>query len=433
MTNSFKNLKSGFFEMAVTRVLTFATAFLSNIVISRWLGPAGRGEYGIYTTAVMLMAVPFGSGISAANTVIAGQRPQARRQLLMNSMLYAILFVLPLLFLPLLLPQVFEKQISLFSRYWGLVSGGLWLSVSMAAVLGIVLGMQNYGVYNFSSGLLSFLNLAFLYLVLVVFNGDVTGAMISNMAAGFIALLISVVLFFRASIMEPAPLRPNLSLFKETAQIGFRGAFINTLDSLHFRMDILLVGFLLGPASAGLYTQAVTLTAALSFFPPLLNNLIFSHVPSSGKRDARLIVQTAYLMSLITILGLFFVIFAGRFLLVFLFTEEFLPSYLPWVILFIAEIFKSHAAATAGFLAGLGFPQVYLAGSAIGLGVNLGLNFLLIPILGIAGAALASSVSYMTLSAIYLYGMYRHAELETKDLFPSLDLFREVVLPLLRR
>ncbi len=138
-------------------------------------------------------------------------------------------------------------------------------------------------------------------------------------------------------------------------------------------------------------------------------------------------------MSLITILGLFFVIFAGRFLLVFLFTEEFLPSYLPWVILFVAEIFKSHAAATAGFLAGLGFPQVYLAGSAIGLGINLGLNFLLIPIFGIVGAALASSVSYMTLSAIYLYGMRRHAELETKDLFPSLYLFRDFVLPLLRR
>jgi Na+-driven multidrug efflux pump len=104
----------------------------------------------------------------------------------------------------------------------------------------------------------------------------------------------------------------------------------------------------------------------------------------------------------------------------------------PLTILLLAEVFRSHAALSAGFLAGLGYPRIYLIGSVVSLAINVGLNLLLIPTANIAGAALAAIVSYAVLAAIYGYGVMRHGRLSLSDLLPSRAFLQENLVSVMR-
>jgi O-antigen/teichoic acid export membrane protein len=414
--------------MAGIRVLGFVTAFLANIVLSRWLGSSGRGQYGIYVTAIFLLSVPFGLGLGTANTIIVGKKPETRYPLAANSLLYGTIATLPIIFLPILLPNLpLWQLVSLPPYYWSLTGIGLWLTLLFSSILGIILGQQNYRIFNFINGFQALTGLIILSVALILLKKGILGAIFSNLLALFIVLIVLLFLFLYKRRTVDQPFALNRTLFDESIKIGFRGTVINTFDSLHFRMDIILVGLWLGTSQAGIYTQATVLTSALSFFPPLINNLIFSHVPSSGSRDAKLILQIAHFLSLITVASLVFVFLTGRFLLEFLFTKEFLPAYWPWVILFAAEIFKAHTAVTAGFLAGLGYPRIYTIGAISGFLCNVCINFFFIPYLGTIGAALASLISYSLLSVIYMFGLIWHANLNLADTIPSLAYFREAI------
>jgi O-antigen/teichoic acid export membrane protein len=87
------------------------------------------------------------------------------------------------------------------------------------------------------------------------------------------------------------------------------------------------------------------------------------------------------------------------------FGDEFLPAQAALVWLGPAAFAVATGCASGAWLNTQGHQNLIAQRSAIGALVNIGLNILLIPRMGFAGAALATSISY--LASVYVVGIFR--------------------------
>ena len=72
------------------------------------------------------------------------------------------------------------------------------------------------------------------------------------------------------------------------------------------------------------------------------------------------------------------------------------------IILLIGIVFASIGKVSPAYFYTKGKPSIHLIVAAVVLTINIALNFVLIPIMGINGAALASTVSYFFYGVIYI-------------------------------
>jgi O-antigen/teichoic acid export membrane protein len=410
--------------MVFNHGLALVTGLASSVVLARWLGPAGRGEYAVYSTALALLVTVVGLGIGHANTILAGRKALSHPSLFINSLTYAAAAPVPVVLLASLPPTKYMLQwTQIPPEYLLLASVALWPTLSVSFVQGILLGERDYKSYNLVNALQTILTLCVIVITLVVLKSSITGLIWGGIGVASLTLILAVVLTIRKK--HPGNWRLDLALLQSTVGIGVRSALINSLDMLHFRLVIFLIGAYLGIEAVGYYSLALSLTVAISFLSPLLNNIVFSYVPSAGARTARAVIQVGYLAMAIAVGATFGFVLIGRPVITLFYTRTFLPSYEPLIILLIAEVFKSHAALSAGFLAGLGYPRIYLIGSIVSLLTNVSLNLLLIPAANVSGAALAAVMSYAVLAVIYGYGVARHGHLSGPDLWPSWAFLQE--------
>jgi O-antigen/teichoic acid export membrane protein len=91
-----------------------------------------------------------------------------------------------------------------------------------------------------------------------------------------------------------------------------------------------------------------------------------------------------------------------------IFGQEFIYAALPLCVLLIARVIRGGTIVPIGAsFSGVGRPDLALKFSAIAAGANVGLNILLIPPLGILGAAIATTISLLLGTVIFLIFMPR--------------------------
>ena len=97
---------------------------------------------------------------------------------------------------------------------------------------------------------------------------------------------------------------------------------------------------------------------------------------------------------------------AGRFVIPVVFGHDFLGAFVPTIVLIPGIVFMSMTSVLNNFVAGKGYPWVMFTANLAALVVNVALNSALIAKLGIIGAAISSSLSYLcwfvALRVVYL-------------------------------
>ena len=114
-----------------------------------------------------------------------------------------------------------------------------------------------------------------------------------------------------------------------------------------------------------------------------------------------------------------------------LFGNEYLPSVEPLWYLIPGIVALSICKVLGNELAGRGKPIINTYISITSLVVNIPLNFLLIPVLGISGSALASTISYTVSAVLTLVYFSRVSENRILDLIilkkSDLELYRGIM------
>jgi O-antigen/teichoic acid export membrane protein len=343
---------------------------------------------------LLQFGLPYAFNFFSARGQTRGMIPKS---LLLTAALSASAFVALLVLLPVL-QEAFLRGVSLELVLFAFLALPFALHATFTAA--IVMGRQAvrwYAAINVANPLVA--------TVLLVATLGGLGRSVAGAIAVYIivAVVNSLGYLVAASRVSRAVTLPGVAPFRELARYALRFYPTSLAGFFSYRADVYLIAFLISGPSAplGYYSMSVGLAEMVYLFERAVSYIFFPHVAGSTREDAD---RQVALVSRVTLLG------AGMFALllipaatVMIWTvlPAFDPSIPPLLVLLPGVVAMCASNVVGGFVAGIGRPGINSAVTLIAFVVNIGANLVLIPLLGILGASLASLISY-SLSSLLL-------------------------------
>jgi O-antigen/teichoic acid export membrane protein len=377
----------------------------STIVVARFLGPAGRGEYAV-AVAVAAIGVQIGNvGIHTSSSWLVARDPRLLGALLANGVLLGCVI------------GAAEGLLALAATWVSPSIAPLPMPILLLALVSIPIGLVYLIGQNLLLGLRSVSRYNVLELgnrlgglaIIVVFA--IAGALSSFTAyAGtVVALGAATVLTLVVLGRSAGRISPRVRLIREHLGYGRRTYVGALITFLVFRLDLLLVQAMRGPADAGQYSIAIALTDWALLVPIVTGTLLFptlSAMPNPSERwqRARGILLPILLLELLVAAAF---IAVGTPLVTFVFGTAFEPAAHAFVLMLPGVVCLSLQTILANYFFASGAPRIVWLGPAFGLIANIAFDLWLIPVAGVDGAAIASSVAYAVMLALALATFWR--------------------------
>ena len=246
--------------------------------------------------------------------------------------------------------------------------------------------------------------------------GAFAGYIISFVLVSILGLALLYIRFYRTKKTD-TPVEQTLR--KRIAEYTLPLTATNTARALDLHIDTILVGFFLNPASVGFYVLAKQIT---QFLETPAYAVGFSLAPTFGAEKARnnverpsQIYETSLTYSLLVYLpaavGL---ILVAEPTIRYVFGMAYLGAVPVLQVLALYVVFRAITTITENSLDYLGRARARAIIKIPTVGLNIVLNILLIPRLGIIGAALATVVSYGLFSIATMYVIYTELDLRAR-------------------
>ncbi|WP_315905503.1 oligosaccharide flippase family protein [Vibrio fluvialis] len=170
----------------------------------------------------------------------------------------------------------------------------------------------------------------------------------------------------------------------------------STVIILYNKIDQLMISSMLGFIELGKYSVAIRLSESLNI---MVMAIVTGYIPTiirdinDTSKFAFKYQKLAEFLNYTCIVILFGFILVGREFITIVFGESYIDSFYPTCILIFSTVFSCLTVISSHWLVAEKMGYVRLKRSIISLGINLLLNFLLIPIIGIEGAAISTLIS----------------------------------------
>ena len=396
-------------ETYLTRLFVVALGFVNSILVTRILGPEGRGLFAVANT-LSATGVQLGNlGLQSSNTYYASRDSRAVPALLGNSLVVsaacgiAIFAVLPLLQLR---PEIAPIRGTL------LVLTLLAVPAGLASLLlqNLLIGTRQIHAYNVID--LTTRVLAVLLIAATAPLGLVSPEMIFTLVLATV-VLGAVWSYYRLKAQLHGPVGWSLQTLRECLPYGLRAYTGSLFIFLVLKSDIVLITYLRGAVETGYYSIAVGLADILLMLPTVVGTILFPKLSAAPDLATRwqLVRRVLNVMVPATPVGLLLTYFAAGPLIRLAYGVSFEPStaavgwLLPGVGCYAIN------AILMNFLASCGMPLVVVYSPFVALLVNVGANLWLVPRIGFVGASISSSLAYalmLLMSILYIrYRLFR--------------------------
>ncbi|WP_282173976.1 flippase [Cytobacillus firmus] len=371
---------------------------LASIIIARSLGPEGNGLYQLIVLLPTTLMTLLNLGVGTSSVYYVGQKKYDIKDIIKTNtasgaVLSLVAVIIGLIGVMFFSDNFFEGVPPNYLYFILLIMPLLMLN---DFYLVIFQGVQDFKSFNSLALLRQLAALITLVLFIFVLKIGLFGTVIAFIAGVVTQFIVTLILLNKN-------LKTNLfsgsfskAYFKESFSFGFKAHFSNVLSFINYRADIYLISMFLNPAAVGLYGVAVSIAERLWIVSQSISSVLYPAISSSSDVDSK-----NKLTSVISRNVLFFSIIAG---IVFYFasdlifrllfgeayadSSDILKMLLPGIILFSVDRILSND------LAGRGKPELNMYTSIFTVASNIILNILLIPKIGIAGAAVSTSVTY---------------------------------------
>lgn len=384
-----------------TRSLAALASVGIAIVVSRLLGAEGKGDQSLIITTVSMILV--GSNLLAGAALVYLAPRYRLQRLAFPAVAWSALVAFLSYFLLRLLPLVnaqFILDVALLSFIAALsgMSGNFLIGRERIARANILALLQPVLV-------LAWLGIAYGFKGFIELN-DYVSALYFSFG---INTLLGFLLLFPEWRKAPAQLitdgRPLLRLMWH---YGMMNQLSHILQLLSFRMSFYFLDAWVDTASVGLYSNAVALMESVWLISKSIAVVQYARISNSEdehyKQELTLSLNRAVLVITLAVVLVLSVLPSS--LWVWIFGPEFdgLPSLMR--LLAPGTLFYTMALLFGHYFSGNGRYHLNTLASFAGLVVALLLSLLLIPSIGAAGAALASSLSYVT-TAYWAFRFFR--------------------------
>ena len=237
-------------------------------------------------------------------------------------------------------------------------------------------------------------------------RGAVIGYVVPTIVIGLLSLISTRGHFsIRMGFLRTALI--DLSLF------GFYVALANSIGMINTNIDSVMIGHFMGETDVGHYAVAIVLIQGMVLIPQAVEKVIVAATSEyCGKNDyenlIRLIKKCVIIIFAINIVLSFLLIVFGQFLIENIFGIDFLPAYRPLLILLVGYFIYIPIMSVSSTLGSMGKVSIIFKISLICAVINTFLNILLIPIYGIAGAAIATSIALISVTILRVYFIRRY-------------------------
>lgn len=187
----------------------------------------------------------------------------------------------------------------------------------------------------------------------------------------------------------------------------------NLISMLNYRVGLFVVERLMGLSATGVYSIAVVVAELLWFVSSSLTQAVYGRIGTPDRALAAATTVRAVQLSLTALLVATPLLWlTASWLLPRLLGPAYADSLLPMALLLPGVlVFGGASALSAYFTNHGGLPQVPARVAALSLALNAALCVVLVPRLGMAGAAAAASLSYAASVALLAWRFVRHAGL----------------------
>jgi O-antigen/teichoic acid export membrane protein len=389
--------------------------FVGLLLVTRALGPSGRGTVAFLTVTALVTAWIARLGVTEATVVFAAKWPELRRELLTNSLAFsslmgvagAVIVCGTLWLVPAARPH-------------GVGSVELWiLALSIVAACladagyRFTLGCSRFRTHALVTAITSWLYPLLAVLLWVSFGLTVAlGTAIWAATQAFRAALL-----FSAAIRREGLGRPSLGLLRKTISFGVR-AWLGTLaDSLGFRIDQILLALIASETALGFYVVAVNLSEILLYFPGAVSTALLPLAARSeaGPRLGQTLRAWRSAMY-VTLASIVFSAVVVPPLIPLVFGSSFHASSAPFLLLLPGLVGFTAMIVFCNALIASSLPALSSIPPAACFVVGIALDLALIPFFGAAGASVAASAGYLAAGACAIAIFRRRAPFRLLDL-----------------
>jgi O-antigen/teichoic acid export membrane protein len=384
-----------------TKVALVIIKMAIGILTARILGPNGKGIFVLAIQMPGTLTVLSNLSIGEALIYNIGQKKISRNKILGNILLFtsgvsiltfgAYFYLLPYLSKNLL------KNIDLSI----LKISSLLIPLIILDLLSLstLKGFKKFKLYNGLTLLSRGFILCSLFTALIILGTGIKGAVSAYVLVFFLNILVFIIILF---FLSERKISFSWKELKSLVVYGLGTHIAVVLSELEYRFDIFILNFFLSPVHVGIYSVGVTMAQLMWYISNSVNTVLFPEISSiSRSKAAQFIPQVCRNTFFICgILGLFLVT-TGYFLIRLLYGIEFILAYSVFLILLPGLMMDAIFRILSSYFKGTGRPLIVSKVVTVTLCLNLFLNFILIPLFGIHGAAISSLISY-SLNAIIL-------------------------------
>ena len=406
----------------ISQVVTLATGFLLSVILGRFLGAAPFGLFTMTLTIYTIASMVAGIGIPTAIVKYVAEFKENKEKLnifvscgVVNSVIFGAIAGTVLFTLSNTLANVFNMPE--LTGLIEIIAFSLPFLVVNNTLLGLLNGLREMKSYSFRTVFRSALLLGFTILFVGIglgIKGAVLAVLSSEVGTLFLLIFISRN-FFNFVIQD------YVKTTRELVKFGSQLFLASAIYMVNTYTDTLLVGFFLMDKDVGIYAIAIALSKSFLIIPGSLSTVTYpaiSEYNSKGSHESvgNLINKSMkYSLIILSILGILIVFFSKDIILLLL-KPEFLPAVTPIAILILGMIFFGSMSSIGSAFTAVGRPDIPFKTNMFAAVVNLSLDVVLIPILGITGAAIgtATSFSVLTILAIYLLNKILNVKIDVR-------------------
>ncbi|TVT94432.1 flippase [Haloferax volcanii] len=399
-------VKSGF-RLTLARIVKFVLSFLAIVFFANELGASELGVFFLFQALLDILRLPSNLGIRMAieKRMSEGNIPEKSLTAGVLLKLFLIVIVVPILF----------TSSEFINDYLG-------LDLTFLLCLALILQESAGTARSVLRGELKLDQAATLEVVfdvtwvvaavvLVSFDFGAVGIIYGVILARFLQVLFGILkadTFFSLPSKHEFQSIIGYSKYSSVAQVSGR---------IQSWMDVLMIGFFLTQAAVGAYEVAWRVTGPILLVGSAVGTTIFPQMSSWQANKDISSIERLFTKSIIPIYVIVIPAIIGGLLLSdeilgIIFGSEFGQASIALVILLIGLIPRAIREITGKTLLGLDLPNLASRVAIIDIFLNVSLNLILIPRMGIVGAAIGTSTALLISTSVQYHYVSRSIEVQ---------------------
>lgn len=395
---------------------SFVLAFVTSVITARYLGPAGKG---LLSSIIFIptLIITFGElGVRQSIVFHLGRKIFPDKELISTAYVLITFLAIPIIIIAFVIYNTYYKGFfSLSSQVLAIlvVPITLWTKVTS----GVLLGQGRISVFNRISWLPAVINLLGVLVLVVWTHMGINGALLSSAFASFLICVYG----FRLTTANN-----NFSFsyvdFKIAVRLlskGFLFALSLFVVQLNYKLDIIILKKLVDISEIGIYSLGVNLAEILWQIPTAMGIVILSRTAtkSEDKNQKYKVAQALRVSTVIMIVISLIMVIITPYIIPLMYGDAYLGSVSVTRTLLLGVIVFTFYKILNSRLAGLGKPLITIMLFIPCLILKIACNFILVPKMGIDGAAWSSNISYMLGGILVVLAFSKIDNISLKEIF----------------